>query len=190
VTRVLAAPDPPLADGPARLRALEDRDVSAFARALEDDAVQSRAYSGAMAPEEDVVQAYVDGFRDKAEGGEGILLTIASADDDEMAGLGMLFAIKERNLDAEIGFWLGPWARGRGIGTSGVRLLCRWAFAQVGLDRVHANTSYDNEPTRALLERAGFSLDGTLRGAELTEAGERRDMVTYCMLSSDEGAPR
>ena len=189
MTLLLAPPDPPLADGPARLRALEDRDVPDFVRGLQDEAVSEKAYGRHLPADQEVVQVYVENFRVKAAAGEGILLAIAD-DGDAMAGLGMLFAIKERNLDAEIGFWLGPWARGRGIGTVGVRLLCAWAFGQVGLERVHAITSFDNEPTRALLERAGFILDGTLRGSERTAAGERRDQVTYSMLSSDEGAPR
>ena len=188
--RVLVAPDPPLEEGPARLRFLEDRDIPVFARALTDPGVFDLAYSGQLPADEDVVRDYVVAFREKAASGEGILLTIASAESDEMAGLAMLFAIKERNLDAEIGFWLGPWARGAGIGTTGVRLIARWAFRHMGLERVHANTAPTNAGARGLLERAGFSFDGTLRGAERTASGERRDLVTYCLLSSDEGAPR
>jgi len=190
VTRVLAPPDPPLAEGPARLRALEDRDVPAFVRAMQDDSVFDGAYGRQLAGDEETVRAYVEVFRAKALGGEGILLTITGADGDEMAGLAMLFAIKERNLDGEIGFWMGPWARGSGVGTAGIRLLARWAFETVGLERVHANTAPGNAGARGLLERAGFRFDGTLRGADRLPSGERADLVTYSLLSTDEGALR
>ena len=190
MSRVLVAPDPPLEDGPARLRFLEDRDVPVFTRALQDPTVSVNAYGGHLPANGDVVARYVTGFRDKAAAGEGILLSIAGAEDDEMAGLAMLFGINERNLDAEIGFWLAPWARGRGVGTTGVRLICRWAFESCGLERVHANTSPENEPTRRLLDRAGFHFDGTLRGAARLASGPREDLVTYSLLHTDEKAPR
>ena len=182
------APDPPLEEGPARLRFMEDRDVPPFTRALEDHGVAVEAYGGHLPADEEVVAAHVGGFRDKAAAGEGILLAIADAERDEMAGLAMLFGIRERSLDAEIGFWLAPWGRGAGLGTTGVRLLSRWAFASLGLQRLHANTMPGNAGARGLLERAGYHFDGTLRGADLLPSGERGDLVTYSLLHTDHEA--
>src|SRR4051794_22287713 len=37
---------------------------------------------------------------------------------------------------AQIGYWMDPAARSRGVATEAVRMLCRWAFATLGLDLI------------------------------------------------------
>jgi RimJ/RimL family protein N-acetyltransferase len=189
VTGPLVAPDPPLTEGAVRLRGLEDRDVPNFARALEDPGVFDLAYSGQLAADERAVAEYVRRFRaTRTANEEAILMAFADAA-DEMAGLGMVFAINPRNLDAEIGFWVAPWARGSGTGLAGLRLLVRWAFEAFGLERLHAHTNPANAPARGLLERGGFTVEGTLRGADRTASGERRDSVSYSLLITDPRNP-
>ena len=60
---------------------------------------------------------------------------------------------------------------------------------EVGRERVYAMTNPANAGARAVLERAGFTCDGIIRGRERTAAGARRDSVSYTMLSTDEKAP-
>jgi RimJ/RimL family protein N-acetyltransferase len=182
----LTAPD--LHDGPVRLRELRDEDVPAFVRALGDPAVFDKAYSGLLAADEKTVLSYVRRARGQAEAGERILLAIADRS-DAMVGLGMLFHLNDRNLDAEIGFWLAPDARGGGFGTRAVRLLTGWAMHVLHLERIYAMTRPDNTDARRLLERAGFVLDGTIRGNERTADGLRKDAVSYTMLYTDIKAP-
>lgn len=182
----LVAPD--LSDGVVRLRELRDDDVPAFTRALADPGVFDLAYSGNLAADEATVLAYVHRERASAEAGERILLAIVD-EAGTMIGLGMLFALNDRNRDGEIGFWLAPEARGRGIGTRAVRLLTGWAMHQVGRERVYAMTNPANVGACGVLERAGFVCDGTIRGRDRTAAGERRDSLSYTILSSDEQAP-
>ena len=48
-------------------------------------------------------------------------------------------SLQEVRLDqgcAAAGYWLAPAARGRGVATGAVRLLARWAFAELGLARL------------------------------------------------------
>jgi RimJ/RimL family protein N-acetyltransferase len=186
VTAPLVAPD--LRDGPVGLRELRDDDAPRFASALQDPGVFDGAYSGNLAADEAAVLAYIRDMRPLAASGERILLTI-TGEGDAMAGLGMLFGFNERNRDCEIGFWLHPDARGTGVGTRAVRLLSGWAMHALGVERVYAMTRPDNAGSRALLERAGFVLDGTLRGSERTADGERRDSVSYTILYTDDQAP-
>ncbi len=52
---------------------------------------------------------------------------------------------------AEIGFWLLPEARGRGVATRAVCVFCRWAFAELALARIQASADVDNPASQRVL---------------------------------------
>ena len=83
-----------------------------------------------------------------------------------------------------IGIWLRPAFRGHGYGGSAQRLLARRLLAGTDVHRVEASTDVDNAAERRALERAGFVLDGVLRGAQ-ERLGERRDLAVYALLRGD-----
>jgi RimJ/RimL family protein N-acetyltransferase len=83
-----------------------------------------------------------------------------------------------------IGIVLLPSNRGKGRGTEVLRLLALHLFDTTDIDRVEASTDTANTPTQRALEKAGFTREGVLRGAQLRD-GERRDMVSYSILRSD-----
>lgn len=89
--------------------------------------------------------------------------------------------IAERDLaTGEIGYSIVRDFRGRGIATEGVRTLIDEAFTQGGLTRVNAYCLPENMPSRRLLERLGFSAEGTLpRGA--TVNGHIVDVLMHRM---------
>ncbi len=60
----------------------------------------------------------------------------------------------------EVGFALVPAARGAGLATEAVRLLCAWALAQPAVRTVTARVDPANTPSRAVLARAGFTAAG------------------------------
>jgi RimJ/RimL family protein N-acetyltransferase len=82
------------------------------------------------------------------------------------------------------GIWLRPAHRGRGYGAATQRLLARHLLSTTDVRRVEASTDVDNVPERRALERAGFTLDGLLRGAQ-ERMGQRRDPAVYSVLRSD-----
>ena len=57
---------------------------------------------------------------------------------------------------AEIGYGLAASARGMGLGTEAVAVLCAWVERQPGVRRVVAEALVGNEPSRRLLLRLGF----------------------------------
>ncbi len=75
---------------------------------------------------------------------------------------------------AEVGFGLGPWARGKGVMSRALRLALAWGFELPGVDVVHWRAQVGNWPSRRVAERCGFRMDGTVRGL-LEQRGERRD---------------
>lgn len=55
-----------------------------------------------------------------------------------------------------IGYGLAAPARGQGLGTEAVALLCAWAERQPGVERIVADVRADNDASRRLLRRLGF----------------------------------
>jgi Acetyltransferase (GNAT) domain len=63
-----------------------------------------------------------------------------------------------------------------------VRLLCAFAFGELGVERLEAYIEPDNVASRRVVESLGFSEEGLARARELPVYGERRDMVVYSLL--------
>ncbi len=83
-----------------------------------------------------------------------------------------------------IGIALIPSARGRGYGAAAQRLLVGYLFASTTVNRVEASTDVENVAEQKALERAGFTREGLLRGAQF-RAGRWRDLVGYSRLRGD-----
>ncbi|MEU7056396.1 GNAT family N-acetyltransferase [Streptomyces sp. NPDC046197] len=102
--------------------------------------------------------------------------------------VGML-GITMRSLgEGEVGFWATKEHRGRGYITEAVLAAARWAFTEVSVDRLEWRAEVGNRASRAVAERAGFTLEGTLRSA-INNQGVRRDCWVGSLLPSDLGLP-
>lgn len=101
----------------------------------------------------------------------------------EADGGGLLGAIGFAVLDrprgvAEVGYWVAPWARRRGIAARAVRLLCRHGEERLGLHTVRLLAHRDNTASIAVAERAGFAPTGEVVPAPRTEPpGEPTHLV-------------
>ncbi|MEP7024113.1 MAG: GNAT family protein [Actinomycetota bacterium] len=77
-----------------------------------------------------------------------------------------------------------PAWRNRGIGAAAQRLLAEQLFGQSDANRVEADTDFGNLPEPRALERAGFTREGVVRGAQWRH-GQWHDRVLYGWLRSD-----
>lgn len=82
------------------------------------------------------------------------------------------------------GISLLPETRGRGVGSTAVRLLIEHLFATTEVDRVEASTDYENIASQKALARAGMRREGVIRGGQFRH-GERRDMIAYSVLRDE-----
>ncbi|MFD9396456.1 GNAT family N-acetyltransferase [Streptomyces sp. NPDC060000] len=89
---------------------------------------------------------------------------------------------------AEVGFWSAREHRGHGYTTEAVLTAARWAFTTLAVDRVEWRAEIGNTASRAVAEKAGFTLEGTLRSA-IDNKGVRRDCWLASLLPSDLGLP-
>ncbi len=77
-----------------------------------------------------------------------------------------------------------PEDRAKGYMTEAVRLATAYLFGQEPIERVQILLDPRNEGSRIVAERAGYSLEGTLRGAHF-DRGEYRDLLLYSILRSE-----
>ena len=83
-----------------------------------------------------------------------------------------------------LGYWIDRGVAGRGMGSLAVALACDHAFGAMGLHRLQADIRPENEPSRRLVERLGFTREGLLR-RYLDIDGEWRDHLAYALLADD-----
>lgn len=87
--------------------------------------------------------------------------------------------------DAEIGYWVGPWARRKGYATSAVRAASRFAFTRLGLHRLYLFHAVDNAGSCAVARSARFVHEGTLRESFRYPDGRYHDEHLHGLLASD-----
>ncbi len=163
------------------LRRLRARDAGAFAAAFREDPELGLMIGADEDPTENGVRRFIarqPGLRSRGE-----FLGLAVTDDSKRPFLGhvMLHTLAWRHRRGEIGYWLVPSIRGRGVGYTAVSLLVDWAFEELGLERLEITTTPDNGPARALASALGFTEEGVMIARNL-ERGRRVDVVILARL--------
>ena len=100
--------------------------------------------------------------------------------------LGVIGFVRDRQdaERAEIGYWVAPRERGRGIASRALALLSRWALEEVRL-RAPRPAGGGGEPgSIRVAERCGFVREGRLRAAWYRGA-RREDMALFSLLPDD-----
>lgn len=72
---------------------------------------------------------------------------------------------------AEIGYWVVPSARGRGIAPRALVAVSNWAIDELGLHRLELQHSTRNEASCRVAEKAGYPLESTKRSQALHDDG-------------------
>lgn len=89
---------------------------------------------------------------------------------------------------AEVGFGLGPWARGERVMSRALRLVVEWGFRQAHLQVVQWRAQAGNWASRRVAWACGFGFEGTVRGL-LVQRGERRDGWVGSLCRADPMRP-
>lgn len=87
-----------------------------------------------------------------------------------------------------IGYWVAPWARGRGVATDALRTLAAWTLRQ-GFGRIELRTDMTNAASQRVAVAAGFIHEGVRRSVSRSADGTWRDAVVWTRLASDPGIP-
>jgi RimJ/RimL family protein N-acetyltransferase len=174
---------PRLADDHVRLRPFRDDDVPAVAEACSDPLTQLFTRVPSPYDEEDA-RRFVIGAPGRRLMGEALDLVVASLDDDRVLGAIGLVIDRHDARRAEIGYWVAPAERGRGVAGRALALLSGWAVTEGGYARVDLLAALGNGASIRAAERCGFVREGTLRDAWY-RGPERSDMALFSLLPSD-----
>lgn len=157
-------------------------DADAVYRACQDPVVQRwtnvpRPYL----PEH--AEAFVTAFTENSwETGSGAPFGVFDAATGELLGSTGLVTISPNRSQAEIGYWIAPWARRRGHAIAAARGVGRWALATLDLTRLNWRAEVGNHGSRLVAERIGVRVEGVLRQAITRPGGFPADAWTGCVL--------
>jgi RimJ/RimL family protein N-acetyltransferase len=180
---VLMLPDPPLADEAVRLREPAARDLGAVVVACRDPLVQRYTRVPTPYGEADG-RAFIAGSAGRRLMGQSLELVVADRGDDRLLGMIGLIADRHDALRAEIGYWVAPDARRRGVASRALALLSRWCMTDGGFERLDLQAAITNAASLRVAERCGFVREGVLRRSWY-RGGGRSDMVLFSLVPQD-----
>jgi RimJ/RimL family protein N-acetyltransferase len=160
------------------LRLPEPRDIDGIAAAFADPELREAGNLPAFSRDELAEQLPLLGAF--VASGRLLPLVIVDPHTGEILGGGTLHHLDAERAIVEIGYWLYPHARGRGIATKVARALAEHAFA-LGVQRVAAYVNVDSE---RVLERAGFTREGIIRSMPKPD-GRRVDKSIFSLLPGE-----
>jgi RimJ/RimL family protein N-acetyltransferase len=118
-----------------------------------------------------------------AERGRLLALAAVEAGSGEVVGGGTLHHLDAERKIVEIGYFVLPHARRRGVATTVARMLAEHAFS-LGIERVAASVNVGNRASERVADRAGFTREGVVRSMPKPD-GRRIDKTLYSLLPGE-----
>jgi RimJ/RimL family protein N-acetyltransferase len=117
-----------------------------------------------------------------------LAFVVAAPDTDRLLGGAALHHLSLSERTGEIGYWVAPWARGRGVATAATIALTGFGFRQ-GLDRIELLARPENAASQRVAITAGYRHEGKRRAAGLDRNGARYDLTAWARLATDPPGP-
>ncbi len=173
----IPVPDPPLTDAAIVLRPWQAGDEHALVAGWADEQVQR--WTGVPEQREAPhARLWIDAEGTRRSADLALDLVIADASDGRVLGEVGLARFDRRRRVAEVGYWVLPGERGRGIAAAAVRLLVPWALAALDLHKVFARVEPENGASVAVVRSAGFECRGRAEGFEIWRAPSNPTRLT------------
>jgi RimJ/RimL family protein N-acetyltransferase len=155
-----------LTDGVVLLRSPRRADGPAIVAGATDPEVVRYTVVPSPYGDEDldkILQIADEGWSD---GTDAVFAVCEAARPDELLGLLGIHGVEiglEPGGRAEIGYWMRPEGRGRGLMTRAVSLATSWAVHELDLAVLSWYAFVGNEASRTVAVKAGYTMEGTLR---------------------------
>jgi len=104
---------------------------------------------------------------------------------ETMVGIIEVMDFKKKVSMATVGYYLAEEYWGNGLATEAVSVLVKYLFETVELNRVHAEVMLENEGSKRVLLKNGFSKEGTIRQAAFWPGKGVVDLEIYGIIRED-----
>ncbi|WP_030739822.1 GNAT family N-acetyltransferase [Streptomyces sp. NRRL S-31] len=160
---------------------LDDADADALHTAGQDPAISH--WNLFSVGSRDEARARIERLHARRRAETGVVWAVAPPGGAPL-GLAGLGDVDLAGGTAEVVYWVLPGARGGGIAVAAARRLSRWALADLGLHRLVLCHSTANPASCRVAGKAGFSYEGTRRGA-LLHADGWHDLHQHARVAGD-----
>jgi [ribosomal protein S5]-alanine N-acetyltransferase len=164
-----------------RLRPVQERDLEALYSSMNNLVHRGAFFPLGLHSESKFRREFDEhGFWSKDE---GMLLVVDP--DDEIVGEIEFFPITNYLVGYELSYLLfGEEHAGKGYATEAVQLLTGYLFARLRINRLQLNIHPDNEPSRRVATKAGYTLEGLMRGCWF-HRGSYHDLEIWSILRDE-----
>lgn len=164
-----------------RLRAFDSSDLDLVIAAADDPLIPMITTVPTSRTRADAA-AYVERQRGRSATGEGYSFAVVDRASGEAVGQ---IGLWTRELDqgrANVGYWIAPPFRRRGLASDALATLTSWAFTLDAVQRVQLFVEPWNEASWRAAEACGYEREGLLRSYQ--QIGDRRrDLYLYARLA-------
>ncbi len=174
----------PLNDGDVALRQYAERDIPEILIAYQDDPRLHLRIGEERPPSGAELGRRAERVEGERIAGTHVRLTILLSGSDECRGQLSVHGVDWDHARAELGIWLTPEVRGRGIAARALHVASGWLLRDCALERLQILTEPDNQAMLGAARAAGFIYEGLLRGYT-RERGERVDNAVLALVRAD-----
>lgn len=165
------------------LREFRQEDISGIRSWVTDNETTRRLGGVYMRPQTwEQSERYLSALLEGDAG--GVNWVIADRESLRYLGQCSLMMVDNTARHAELAIVLCPVCQGQGLGEEAVRLLLRYAFEQMNLNRVYLKVRADHPAAIRCYEKCGFKQEGILRAHAFAD-GKYQDVVCMGVLAGE-----
>jgi RimJ/RimL family protein N-acetyltransferase len=175
-----------LSEGPLLIRPYQERDVDALYEGVRESIPEVSRWLAWCHENYSIEESrdFISSRELASQGGEWYSFAIFEIDGGKfLGGVGINFINRVYQF-ANLGYWVRTSAARRGVATTATRLAARFAFDQLGLQRIEIVAAVDNLPSQRVAEKAGAQREGVLRNRLLIR-GQSFDAVLFSLVPED-----
>jgi N-acetyltransferase len=177
--------DTPVLDGVlVRLEPMTEDHLAALEGVAYDDRIWR--YMIVWVKSRDDLRAWLESaLREKTAGTSLPWVTVLKSG-NRVIGSSRLFNLDLRHRTIELGHtWLAPQYHGAGLNAEAKLLQLRYAFDELGLNRVGLKTHHENLQSQAAMRKIGAVEEGTLRNHLVMPDGSARHSVYFSIIREE-----